>query len=92
MASRKPDRGSSSANLVGKQIIVKYAEGDFHGKVSRKVSPNKFIVTWEGDTDEDPSPIFLDPKKMGKHFKADENGWELVEGMLWFILYHTNLG
>lgn len=66
-------------HLEGKKIIVKYAEGDFHGKIVRKITSNKFIILWEGDSAEDVNPITLDPRKMGKQFKADQNGWEIVE-------------
>ena len=77
MASRNR-KGSQMDNLEGKKIIVKYAEGDFHGKIVRKISGSKFIILWEGDSAEDVNPITLDPKKMGKQFKADQNGWEIV--------------
>jgi len=78
MASRNR-KGSQMDNLEGKKIIVKYAEGDFHGKIVRKISGSKFIILWEGDSAEDVNPITLDPKKMGKQFKADQNGWEIVD-------------
>lgn len=78
MAARKVKSTDMMANLPGKQILVKYAEGDFHGTIVRRVGTNKYIIMWEGDTSEDSNPLTLDPRKCGKQFKADQNGWEIV--------------
>ena len=54
-------------------MTVKYKEGDFKGKILKRMKTDKFLIRWTVcGTD---GPVTLKPESRNK--LAAENGWEL---------------